>query len=201
MKYYLKQGLFPFIYIVFMIITSVSILSIHDLVWLKAILAVLNVGLFGLIAALMAFQEGENSVKVQMANDAERREIIRTGEDRPLKLHEEYKAWKGFLFGFISCCPLVILLLLHTLLYLVAGITVFGTISAVIYVMFFAFFRLGVSADSGATLPWYTYYGTLIALPIVMTIMGVAYILGAKKIERQQEMIKAKQREIYGDKI
>ena len=207
MKYYFKQGFFPFIYQLFMATIAFGILAINGLVWLKIILAVLNIALFVSIMSAVAYRDGQEALKAQMANDLERREIIRTGEDRPLKLHEEYKPWKGFMFGFMSCLPLVVLLLLHTIVYNATGSYVgFGTIAGLMYMMVFVFFRLGSpesagEAATGVAISWYTYYGALIALPVVMLTMGIAYILGAKKIMRQQEMIKEKQRRIYGDKV
>lgn len=207
MKYYLKNGFFPFIYQLFMAMIALGILSINGLVWLKAILALLNVGLYLFIVAAVAFKDGQEAYKVQMANDLERREIIRTGEDRPLKLHEEYKPWKGFLTGFISCSPIVALLIIHTVVYLATGTyTGIGAIAGVIALMFFIFFRLDAAAaaetaETAAVVPWYIYYGALVALPVIMLTVGLAYILGAKKIARQQEIIREKQRQIYGDKI
>lgn len=207
MKYYLKQGLFPFIYQLFMATIALGILAISGLVWLKALLAVLNIALYVFIIAAVAYKDGQEALKVRMANDLERREIIRTGEDRPLRLREEYKPWKGFMFGFISCTPLIVLLILHTIVYNATGSYVgFGTIAGLLYMMVFVFFRLNVSASAGETatgyeISWYTYYGALIALPLVMLTMGIAYIMGAKKIMRQQEMIREKQRKIYGDNV
>ena len=116
------------------------------------------------------------------------------------------------MFGLISCAPLIILLAVHTIVYFATGSYIgVGAIAGVIYLMFFVFFRLdastaagGAAEESAATtvsLPWYAYYGTLIALPIVMTMTGVFYILGARKIKLQQKMIKEKQRQIYGDSL
>ena len=206
MKYYIKNGVFPFIYQIFMAMTAFGILAINGLIWLKIILAVLNIGLYLFIIASVAFKDGQEAFKVQMANDLERREIIRTGEDRPLKIHEEYKPWKGFVFGFIACFPTVLLLVLHTIVYLATGSYMgLGAIAGILSLMFFIFFRLGVSFSSaetaGAAISWYTYYGALVALPVIMLTTGISYMLGAKKIRRQQEMIREKQRQIYGDKL
>ena len=204
MKYYLKQGVFPFIYQLFMAMIAFGILAINGLIWLKVLLAILNIALYLFIVAAVAYKEGQEALKVQMANDLERREIIRTGEDRPLKLHEEYKPWKGFAFGFISCVPILVLLALHTIVYNATGSYAgLGAIAGVIGLMFFIFFRLDAvsSATETTVIPWYTYYGVLIALPILMLTMGIAYIMGAKKIMRQQEAIKEKQRQIYGDNV
>ncbi|MBQ6727637.1 MAG: hypothetical protein IJQ87_01730 [Clostridia bacterium] len=207
MKYYLKQGVFPFIYMLFMAIIAFGILIISGLLWLKIILAVLNIALYAVVVAAVSYKEGQESVKVQHANDLERMEIIRTGENRPLKVHEEYKPWKGFTFGFAVCVPLIVLLALHTILYLSTGsYRGLGAIAGLVYFMFFVFFTFGAAASAGeaatgAALPWYSFYGALIALPIVMLITGIAYLLGAKKIMRQYEIIQEKQRSIYGDKL
>ncbi len=206
MKYYFKNGLFPFIYQLFMAMIAFGILAINGLVWLKIILALLNVLLYVFIIASVSYKDGQEAYKVQVANDLERREIIRTGEDRPLKIHEEYKAWKGFMFGFISCAPTVLLLILHTIVYLATGSYMgLGAIAGILSLMFFIFFRLDVSFSSAetssATISWYTYYGALVALPVIMLTTGIAYILGANKVRRQQEIIREKQRQIYGDKI
>lgn len=204
MKYYLKQGVFPFIYQLFMAMIAFGILAISGLIWLKILLAVLNIALYLFIVAAVAFKDGQEALKVQMANDLERREIIRTGEDRPLKLHEEYKPWKGFAFGFISCVPILVLLALHTIVYNATGSYAgLGAIAGVIGLMFFVFFRLDAVSSTAETavVPWYTYYGALIALPVLMLTMGIAYIMGAKKIMRQQEIIREKQRQIYGDNV
>ena len=204
MKYYLKQGVFPFIYQLFMAMIAFGILAINELIWLKILLAVLNIALYLFIVAAVAYKDGQQALKVQMANDLERREIIRTGEDRPLKLHEEYKPWKGFVFGLISCVPILLFLILHTIVYLATGsYSGLGAIAGIIGLMFFIFFRLDASNATAETavVPWYTYYGVLVAVPILMLTMGIAYIMGAKKIMRQQEMIRVKQRQIYGDNV
>ncbi|MEG9430345.1 MAG: hypothetical protein VZQ61_05435 [Christensenellaceae bacterium] len=204
MKYYLKQGVFPFIYQLFMAMIAFGILAINELIWLKILLAVLNIALYLFIVAAVAYKDGQQALEVQMANDLERREIIRTGEDRPLKLHEEYKPWKGFVFGLISCVPILLFLILHTIVYNATGsYSGLGAIAGIIGLMFFIFFRLNASSAAAetASISWYTYYGTLVAVPILMLTMGIAYIMGAKKIMRQQEMIREKQRKIYGDNV
>lgn len=203
MKFYIKKGIFPFIYIIVMSIIALSITAIKDLVWLKVILAVLNIAFYTVIIAAVSFKDGQDAMKIQFANDLERKEIIRTGEDRPLKIHEEYKPWKGFVFGFIACTPLLLLLVLHTIIYLITGSYIgFGAISALIYFMFFVFFTFSnVSGAGTAGFVWYAYYGSLIALPVLILLIGIAYILGAKKIRLQREMINEKQRNIYGDKF
>ena len=205
MGFYIKKGVFPFFYVIMMSLIAMGILVISGLEWLKVILAILNVGLYVLVIGMASFKDGEDALKTQTANDMERREIIRTGEDRPLKLHEEYKPWKGFMFGFVSCVPLIILLIIHTIVYLATGSAVgVGAVAGIMYLMVYVFFLIGTPVSGGdvatsAALSWYSFYGALAVIPVIMFTTGIGYILGARKIRRQQEMIKEKKRQIYGE--
>lgn len=197
MWYYIKQALIPFVYLFFMALLAFSIITIQGLVWLKVILLILNFGLYAGLICTVSFKEGEEALKVQLANDLERREIIRTGEDRPLRLKEEYKAWKGFLQGFISCVPLIVMLIIHTILILTVGEEAngVGAVSSFIYMMFTAFIKV----DETVPFAQWNYYFPLIAVPILSCLTGFSYILGAKKIERQQQKIKQTHRLLHGD--
>ncbi len=205
MKYYIKEAAFAFIYMIFTDITAVCVLFIsEELLWVRILLAVLNLVLYAAVVAAASYKEGQTSVKVRAANDLEREIIVKTGEDRPLKLLEEYKPYKGFLIGFITCIPLLILLALHAVFYFAADYKTLGGIGAFLYFTFYVFFSLnrGTSATEITTTSntaWYNVYGSLIAIPIVMLITGVSYLLGARKIIKQQEMIKEKQKSIYGE--
>ena len=198
MWYYVKQSMLSFVYLFFTAMTAIAIATIGDnLIWLKVVLGILNVGLYGVIIAAASFKDGQNALKVRMANDLERMQIIKTGEDRPLKLKEEYKPWKGFLTGFITCVPLLVLLILHTILILVLGdaYTGAGITASIIYMMFYLFARVNSAVPVTPGL----FYWMLFALPFMMLLTGIPYILGARKIQLQQDAIKAKQRQIYGE--
>lgn len=206
MWYYIKQSLMGFIYLFFTAITAFGIMCISsDMVWLKALLCVLNVGLYVVIIAATSFKDGQDALKVRIANDLEREQIIRTGAALPLKLKEEYKPWKGFLFGGIACVPLIVLLIIHTLLFTLAGDNYIGAgaIAGFIYLMIFAFARLNVpTASEGAVVAAINptvYYWSLLAIPVIVLTVGVPYVLGARKIELQQARIREKQRQIYGE--
>jgi len=195
-----------FIYLFFTAITAFGILCIgNDLLWLKIVLLVLNVALYVVIVAAAAFKDGQDALKVRIANDLEREQIIRTGEALPLKLKEEYKPWKGFVFGLIACAPLVILLIIHTLLFTLGGDHLIGAgaVAGFIYLMIFALARVNApTAAEGATAVAVNptmYYWALLAIPVIVLSVAVPYILGAKKIELQQERIREKQRQIYGE--
>ena len=131
MWYYVKQALLPFIYLFFNAITAFGIICIQgaDLTWLRILLLILNIGLYCVIVCAASYKDGQEALKVRIANDLERVQIVKTGESLPLKLKEEYKPWKGFLFGLIACAPLVILLLIHTIVVASSGSVAVGGIA------------------------------------------------------------------------
>ena len=185
-----------------MALTALGIAMITDanLVWLKVVLALLNLGLYGVIVCATSYKDGQTALKVRIANDLERVQIIKTGEDRPLKLLEEYKPWKGFMSGIVACLPCVILLIIHTILIFAVGkeFNGAGSIAGFLYMVFFIFIRLGAEVSAPSV---YIYYFTLTSLAVIPMFTGISYILGGKKIELQQQRIKEKQRQIYGDKF
>lgn len=197
MWYYIKQAIVPFFYLIFGTIIALGILVIDaKLVWLKAVLLALNLALYLFIVGAASFKDGETALKIRVANDLERWNIIRTGEDRPLKLKEEFKMWKGFAPGLITCVPLVILVLVHAIIHLAGGESMAAAgISNILYLTFGGFAHV-IDADGGASLAVYL---NLVALVIIPLTTGLSYYLGGRKIELQQEMIEEKKRQIYGD--
>ena len=195
MWYSIKQSLLPFIYLIFTAITAFGIMAIENMVWLQILLNTLNVALYMVIITAASYKDGQAALKVRLANDLEREQIIRTGEMRPLRLKEEYKPWKGFLYGGIACAPLIILLIIHTILVSINPTLIgAGAIASFIYLMIYAYVAfLGVIPGP------YTHYLTLLAVPVIVLSVGIPYILGAKKVELQQERIREKHRKIYGD--
>ena len=195
MWFYIKKAVFPFVYLFFMAVTAFGILCIKvSLLWLKILLSILNLGLYCFIVAGVFYKEGQEAVKIRHANDLERREMVRTGTVRPLKLKEEYKPWKGYFIGFIACIPLIFCLLVHSIIMLAGGTTrTFGVIGGFIYFVVFVFFSL-----SGKTLAMADYFYALAAVPLLILLSGVFYNLGARKIIIQQRRIREKQAQIYG---
>ncbi len=192
---YIKQSFMAFFYLLFMVSTTYAIALLEEkFFWLKISLCLANLILYFIILAGASFKDGEQALKVRNVNDLRRKEIIRTGEDLPLKIHEEYAVWKGFLAGFIACIPLVLLLLIHTVL-LICGseVTIFGNIASWIYNGFFVWVRLLGDVNS------YTYYWALISVPFIVGISGTFYILGARRVELEQENIKQIHKVIHGE--
>lgn len=204
MKVYLKQAVVPLIYMFFVSLIAMGILTLgEDLIWLKAVLCALNVGLYAVIIAGISYREGQQAIKVRTANDVERKLIVKTGEDRPLKIHEEYKWWKGFLMGAMTCAPMLLLMLVHTILISINPALIgCGATACFFYMAVFSFVMLKTSGvqDIKPLNPTKFYYN-LLALPFIMLVYGIFYNIGARKIQRQQDAIKAKHRDIYGEEL
>ena len=211
MKYYLSHALLGLLYLFFSAITAFAILMIEGLIWLKVILLVLNLGLYVFIVATVAKKDGEDALKVRIANDLERKVIIQTGEDIQLK-KGEFAWWKGFAIGGVVCVPLVVLLIIHAILTSIDPTkTGAGAIAGFLYMMVFAFFRMdvvmgenvsttvGSAVQTNMPLDPSFFYWTLLAIPVIVLTIGIAYYLGGKKIELQQQKIKEKQRLLSGE--
>ncbi len=197
---YFKKALIPFIYLIFMAVCASGVLTIEDpnLIWLKVILLILNLAIYLAVVVMLLIKDGEESISVRNSNDYIRREIIETGEDKPLNLKKEYKPYKGFIVGLFVSIPLIVLLIIHTILItsIGEGYVGCGAVSALIYSVVFAFFRVNASIP----ITPYTYYFALLFIPVICSATGIAYIIGAKKTENQQRIIQEKHRAIYGDK-
>lgn len=212
MKYYISKSFFAIVYSFFSALTSFVILFIENLTWLKAVLLAVNLGLYIYVVTAVAFQDGQAALKVRIANDLERREIIRTGEDRPLKLSEEFKPWKGYVIGLLSCAPLIILMVVHAILTSVDPTkTGAGAIAGFLYMAVFAFFRMDSiqvtdindamvdTIQKNTTLEPSIFYWTLLIVPVLIICIGVGYYLGGRKIEKQQERIREHQKMLHGE--
>ena len=182
-------------YTVFAAAIALGILCIEGLPALKIILLLANLGLFIFIVFSLFKTEGQKAFKTRIANDMERAHIIETGEDRPIDSAAEYKTWKGFVMGIVASFPLIIVLIVHTILIAINfQSTGAGAIGAIFYAMIYGFV-MALTTELTA----YTYYFMTIYIVILSVTMGLGYMIGGKTIEHQQEMIKEKHRQIYGD--
>lgn len=191
--YYLKKT-FPYLLVlVFTAITGYSVASL-DLVSkaFAIIMAILNLAVYVIMIGSVAFKDGQDAYKALLANDLERKQIVKTGEDRPLKLKEEYRIWKGFLLGGLAVSPLVLLYVLDLILGNVLKLTnilgwVVDYLSMVIYAPIKILFG---SCDRAVCL-------VVVALSVVIS--GALYYLGAKKIILRQQKVKDIHNQIYGE--
>jgi len=196
--YYVKQALFGFIYLIFLAISALGIMLIENLA-LVIVLLTLNVALFIFLMFMYFVKEGEHAKEIKRANDLERREIIRTGEDRPLKEREEYKPWKGFFTGALMGAPLLFFLLIYSLVYAFGGSenNVAGAIANFIYTPFFAF--ISTLLPEGHVMSFGEYFIVLYCIPILSASAGIPYLIGAKKQQKKYDKILDKQKMLYGD--
>ena len=199
MKFYLKKAFFILVYIVLTSFIAIAVLTIQGEVALKIVLLVANLGLFIYIVWGIAYQDGQKAYKVLTANDKEREHIVKTGEYRKIKVAEEYKAYKGFLIGFISCAPLVLMLIIHLITSQnnPNGTGVARTAN-LLYFFISAFANLDPSGIYQEAIYASPYWALLSMIPILFA-HGIAFILGAKKIEKQHQSVKDVHKSIYGE--
>lgn len=203
---YIKKSLFAILYLFIMIVTSISITFMidDDQVLLKLVLAIVNFFCYAVVVAVISFRDGEEAMRTRYSNDTLRERIIATGEDLPLKIHAEYKWWKGFVHALIVCFPLFLLLFMHTVILLIAGTSgtqVFGGLAETVYSVVFDFFEIfDVSEKIFGTQNFYAHYLVLAVVPVFLAVLGIPYICGAKKTEKQFLVIEQQRDVIYGDK-
>lgn len=199
MKFYLKKAFFILVYIVLTSFIAMAILLIDGETALKIILLIVNLAFFMYIVCGIAYQDGQKAYKILHANDKEREYIVKTGEYRQLKVSEEYKAYKGFLIGLISCVPLLVMLIIHLIVSLnsPANTSVSETAN---YIYFFvsAFANLDPNGIYEAVI-YASPYWSLLSIPPIMIAHGISFILGARKIERQYQTVKDVHKSIYGE--
>ena len=147
------------------------------------------------IMGAFSFKHGEQAYKDLLANDVERRIMVENNVLRPLKLNEEYRPWKGFVMGALPCIPLVIFMIPHLIVVISGGsYQGFGYIASFLYYSFLAF------ADFfGSELTVYSYFWTLVALPVLSLTSGIPYLMGARKARIIEERILEQEKFIYGE--
>ncbi len=194
---YVKQSFMSFFYMVFMAVTSYAILLLESKA-LKIVLAILNVALYVVIVSMAAVKDGEKACKVRYANDLEREMIVATGENRTINYKEEYAPYKGFICGSVTCLPLIVLLVVHTIIILASPateVTWAGAIASFLYGIVAILFRI-----DGSAVTKFTPYYSLVAIPLILLATGVPYIIGAMRQQATYNSIKEKERRIRGDK-
>ena len=134
------------------------------------------------------------SVKILYVNNRNREKIIETGEDIKIRRQEEYKAYKGFLFGALTYAPYLLIMVIHAIVSGVSGSLVVGEIGATVYMMFYSLVGF---AFQGSITAW-VYYIAFYGMVIVSAVSGVGYLLGARKIFKQHEQIEKYNKSIYG---
>lgn len=198
MKYYFQKAAFPVVYLVLTAVTAFAGLSLsNSLMALKIIIGIIDVALYTYFVAFFALKTGEEAMSVRYNNDVTRAEMVRTQRALPIKQHEEYKVWKGFFLGFLSCIPLIILWIVHLTIITATGkaASQVGGFTMLLYLVVIYFFNLDVNLISAAT----GFYYTALYLPYMVILTGVFYLIGARRTQRSREAAARKLKDIYGE--
>ena len=189
--YYIKKCAMYLVILLFTIMTGYTLMDMEESSkTFPLIMSFLNFFVYMVMLLSISYKEGQDAYKVLIANDAERRQIAITGEDKPLRLKEEFAVWKGFFIPALSCLIQIVLILLHVIVYEISGGTaVFGELFFYTVLSIYPIFHYTIGKVS--------LYLCLI-LPLV-TILGAGfgYYLGGKKIKLQQDHIKEIHDQIY----
>ena len=190
MWYYVKNLLFSlaFLFGMGLLPYGIETLKIDSI---KLPLNILNILFFFLIMGFAMYKEGEESRKRLKANDIERKRILQTGELRPIKRSSEYRGWKGFFMGALVCSPLILTLLVHAIIYICGG--TYEMIAVVGITLFMGFFmpyiRIKYGSMMNENLVFTEYFACLYVVPLIVLVYGIAYILGARKVEKKYRFI------------
>ena len=189
--YYVKKSIMYLIVLVFTIMTGFTLMDMEEAgKTFPLVMSFLNLFVYILMLVSIGYKEGQDSYKVLVANNAERRQIALTGEDRPLRLSEEFAVWKGFVIPVISCSIQIILIILHVIFYEIMGLTeIFGELFFYTVLTLYPIFHFTIGKIS--------LYVCLILPVITILLAGFGYYLGGKKIEMQQQHIKEIHDQIY----
>ena len=196
MKYYLKMAIMPFIFLLFSAMLGLGVMLLdEDMLILQYLLYAVNTGFYAILMMVGGFKDGQNALKIRMQNDAYRKRIIETGEDLPLQIAQEYHPWKGYVIGLISAIPTTLLTLLHFVTNIGAGVpdNSLGMISGIINMVVFGYFM----ADGKVAFGEYAF--SLLYIPFICLVYGLAFQLGGKQMQKQYDKIQATHKAIYGE--
>ncbi len=195
MKYYIKSSWIPLLYMFFQSGLSIAIFDI-DIKPLAFVLLFINMAIFMFTIGVFAFKNGENSYKELLLNDAQRRIIVETGEDRPLNLIEEYAPYKGIILGLVPLVPLFIFMLVHFIIFISGGEYLgIGSLAVFMYKSPYAFFEY-----LGYKMTMTNCFLTLLSVPVVFLPIYVSYNLGARKARIREEKIQEERKYLHGEK-
>lgn len=189
--YYIKKSAMYFVVLLFTVATGYTLMDMEEASkTFPLIMSFLNLAVYIMMLISISFKEGQDAYKTLVANDIERRQIAKTGEDRPLKVNEEYALWKGLVIPLISVSLQIIFIVLHVVFYEIIGSTeVFGELFFYSVLTIYPIFHYTIGKVS--------LYICLILPLISVLIAWGGYYLGARKIQMQQERIKQIHDQIY----
>ena len=194
MKYILRLTIAPLVFFIFFIIIAMGIQALNAGDVLRVILGCLAFILLVLCLGGIMLKEGEDAIKILLANDIQRREIIRTGRDVEINVSKEYRPWKGFIVGVIFCIPLVIFIILFATNGVQEGMLNFGKLTEVVYSPFYV-----LVGDFNKTTSLDVYIGAIFVLVCFPLMLGIPYVLGAHRRKNQTRIAEEMHKNIHGD--
>ena len=195
MKYYLKQIILPFVYLVCLGFSQLAI-DLIGVPWVEVLVAAIMLFFFSYLMILIFFREGQAALKVRDSNDMLREYMVKTGKPVEIKAAEEYKWYKPIIFGLIISLPLIVVCIIHFFLVLFIGAEADGAaiVGRFIYMIYYEIFLYAYKPLVG----WEFFY-LLTFIPYICAILCVPYYFGMKKAKRQADEIKEKQRILHGE--
>ena len=191
---YFKAPLFSFVFLLMFAISGFAVEFIETL-WLKILLGSVLILFYLFVVFIVFFTEGAQALKIRHANDDDRYEMVKTGEERYINETAEYKPFKGFLMGGIVCAPMIIFLLIHVIIMLSGGTNLFfGQAAGFVYTVFYC---IPTATITQASVWQYLY--VLYALPLLVGVGGIGYILGARKQQAIYDKSEETKKKIYGE--
>lgn len=201
MWYFIKQSIFLVGLMFFMITTSMLILTIKIPV-LELVLSILDLGLYSTAIVLIFYKEGQTAWKLRQSNDIERRNIIATGKDIPLKTAPEYKTWKGFIFGIVACVPMIVMLIIHAIVGTTGGGNGVGSACSLVhYIFYLPYYELRACLTADFIPSFGDYFGLLYAVALMAFLTFIGYYMGARKLQRAQNKVEDRKKEIESGKL
>ncbi len=197
MKYYLKQPLFIIMYTFIFSLLGFG-LSLLNIQWLQIAAGIGIMAFYCVVTGIIFYIEGRESYKTLHANDLDRIQIVKTGEDIPLDINKEYKPYKGFVMGAIGMIPAILLAIVHGIVLLATGGTFVGVGSALtICYSGFWIFITGVADIKLLQNPSQAFI-VLYCIPLTIIVSGVAYIIGGIRQRKIYEIARQTHDKIYG---
>ena len=195
MKYLLRLIIVPLVYLACFAFATTGIASAEFDEIVKSIISAFMLLIYIVLLAGVMFKEGQDAYGVLLSNDAQRRNIIKTGIVVDFDASKEYKPWKGFVVGLICCIPLVVMVLLHTVAFPRGDTSRVSIICEMVYGIFFSVVRTYQNTNE---LGFFIITGAI--LLVYPCMLGVPYVIGAHSRMKRQEEIKKLNEEFHGGK-
>ena len=190
-KYYLKNCIIFYVYLIITMITALAIVAIENMLWLQIVLSLLNMGLFVFIMFTMCKKTGEDAYKLKHSNDIKRRVIMQTGDYYEFDTVKEYGKYKGLYLGIYSAAPLIIMLLIHLIIGFF-GVRASGLELACAFTYGTFIFPVKILSTNASI------YWSLYSVVILVATAWLGYNVGVAKIKRQYDKIAKTNEQIYG---